>query len=156
MNLTRPQSGCTLSCVHAKGPQAMSKKDGKIGSESSESTPIGERLRSRRVGVLGKSVREIAKLLSTAPVHVSDIETGRRAPSEELLLKIAEVYGMPLPELRAGFSRPDAVVAEIASESTVAAEKVPAFLRKARGFSAEQWDQMIKQASKMKQDRETR
>jgi transcriptional regulator with XRE-family HTH domain len=132
----------------------MSKKAGKPRTENSESTPIGERLRSRRVDVLGKSVREVAKLLDTAPVHVSDIETGRRAPSEELLLKIAEIYGMPLPELRAGFSRPDAVVAEVASESTVAAEKVPMFLRTARGFSAEQWDQMIKQATTMNQGKE--
>ncbi len=111
--------------------------------------PIGERLRARRVEVLKKSLRDIARQLDSAPIHVSDIETGKRTPSEELLLKIAKVYGVPEAELRSGFARPDAIVGEVASESAVAAEKVPAFLRTARGLSADQWDTLIKQARKL-------
>lgn len=113
------------------------------------SAPIGERLRYRRVEVHQRSIRDFAKLLGCAPIHLSDIETGKRSPSEELLLRLAKVYGMTESELRAGFARPDAVVAEVASESAVAAEKVPEFLRTARGLTAQQWDQLIDQVKKI-------
>jgi transcriptional regulator with XRE-family HTH domain len=115
---------------------------------------IGDRLRTQRVNVMGKSLRDVAKILDSAPIHVSDIENGRRSPSEDLLIKIARVYGIPEAELRAGFSRPDTVVAEVASESTVAAAKVPEFLRTARGLNAEQWDTLIRQAKKINDRKE--
>lgn len=118
-------------------------------SSKADSVPIGERLRTQRVDVLGKSIRDVAKLVDCAPIHLSDIETGKRAPSEELLVRIAKVYRLAESELRAGFSRPEAIVAEVASESTVAAEKVPEFLRTARGLNTEQWDSLIKQAKKI-------
>lgn len=125
----------------------MAKKPSK--TLSSSSFPIGERLRTQRVDVLGKSIRDVAKLLDCAPIHLSDIETGRRVPSEELLVRLARVYRMDESELRSGFSRPDSIVAEVASESTVAAKKVPEFLRTARGLTTEQWDSLIKQAKKI-------
>lgn len=127
----------------------MAKGSGKSRGGTSDTVPIGERLRRQRVDVLGKSIRDVAKLLDSAPIHLSDIETGRRAPSDELLVKIAKVYGLAEAELRSGFSKPEAVVAEVASESTIAAEKVPEFLRTARGLSAAQWDTLIKQARKI-------
>lgn len=123
---------------------------------SRQELPIGERLRHQRVEVLKKSIRDLARLLDSAPIHISDIENGKRSPSEELLIKIASVYGLPEAELRSGFSRPDSVVAEVASESTVAAAKVPEFLRTARGLSAEQWDQLIKQARKIQEKGDAR
>lgn len=126
----------------------MAKKSAKAAMKDA---PIGERLRHQRVEVLKKSIRDIARALDSAPIHISDIETGKRTPSEELLVKISGVYGLPEAELRAGFSRPDAVVAEVASESTIAAEKVPEFLRTARGLSSEQWDQLIRQAKKIRE-----
>ncbi len=134
----------------------MAKGGSKTRSGSSGGGTIGERLRRQRVEVLGKSIRDVAKLLDSAPIHLSDIETGRRAPSEELLIKIARVYKVPEAELRSGFSKPEAVVAEIASESTVAAQKVPEFLRTARGFNAEQWDALIKKAKNLNPGAEDR
>lgn len=125
----------------------MAKKPSK--NPSSSSFPIGERLRAQRIQTLGKSIRDVAKLLDCAPIHLSDIETGRRVPSEELLVRLARVYRMDESELRSGFSRPDSIVAEVASESTVAAKKVPEFLRTARGLTTEQWDSLIKQAKKI-------
>lgn len=130
----------------------MAKRSQRTPEQRPES--IGERLRTQRVDVLGKSIRDVAKLLDSAPIHLSDIETGRRTPSEELLVKIAKVYGVPEAELRAGFSRPDSVVVEVASESTVAAAKVPEFLRTARGLNAEQWDSLIRQAKKISDRKE--
>lgn len=128
----------------------MAKKSPK--SARNDASPIGERLRHQRVEVQGKSIRDFAKLIECAPIHLSDIETGKRAPSEELLLRMAKVYRLSESELRAGFNRPESIVAEVASESTVAAQKVPEFLRTARGLSAEQWDRLIKQAKKISDD----
>lgn len=111
--------------------------------------PIGERLRTQRTEVLGKGLREMARNLQVAPAHLTDIETGKRNPSEELLVRMASAYQLPEAELRAGFGKPDADVRELASETPLAAEKVPEFLRTARGLSAEQWDRLIRQARKM-------
>jgi len=111
---------------------------------------VGELLRQRRIDAMGKSVRDVAKLLGVAPIHVSDIETGKRVPSEELLLRFASIYKLSEATLRAGFERPDAVVAEIASESPTAAEKVPEFLRTARGMDSNQWDQLIAEAKRIR------
>jgi transcriptional regulator with XRE-family HTH domain len=127
---------------------SMAKQKGK------PSVPITDRLRRARVEVLGKSVRDVAKILGTSPIHLSDIETGKRSPSEDLLVRIAGVYGIPIAELRSGFSRPEAIVLEVASESTTAAEKVPEFLRVARGWSVEQWEAVIKQAKKLNDEKE--
>jgi transcriptional regulator with XRE-family HTH domain len=91
----------------------------------------------------------MARRLDIVPAHLTDIEYGRRNPSPELLVKIAKAYGMTELELRSGYRRPDEDVAELASETPLAIEKVPAFLRKARNLTAEQWDKLIKQAEKL-------
>jgi len=111
--------------------------------------PIGEQLRQQRVSKLGKGLREMARELGIAPPHLTDIEKGRRTPSEELMLKIAELYRIPIAELRAGWSRPEAIVKEVASQDATTAEKVPEFLRTARNLSSDQWDRLIYQAKGM-------
>ena len=111
--------------------------------------PIGDVLRDRRIGVLNKGLREMAGELAIAPAHLTDIEKGRRNPSEELLMRISKAYGISEAELRAGWSRPDMVVAEIASQDSVTAEKVPEFLRSARKLTPEQWDNLIEQARRI-------
>lgn len=118
--------------------------------------PIGEALRGRRVEILKKGLREMARHLDIAPAHLTDIENGRRNPSEELLVKMAVAYGVPEADLRAGFGRPEAIVSEVASESPVNAEKVPAFLRTARGLTPDQWDKLIEQAKRMSKGGEER
>jgi transcriptional regulator with XRE-family HTH domain len=110
--------------------------------------PICERLRIRRVDVLGKSVRDMAKVLDASPIHISDIETGKRTPSDDLLVRIANAYGLPESELRSGFSRAPEDVNKLVTETPVSVEKVPEFLRSARGLSAEQWDWFIREAKK--------
>lgn len=110
---------------------------------------ISERLREVRTTVLGKSVRDVAKLLGTSPIHVSDIETGKRVPSEALMLRIRDIYGVPEAELRAAFNRPQAVVSELATANAVAVDKVPELLRVARGLNASQWDRLITEARRL-------
>lgn len=116
---------------------------------AAQGQPIGERLRIQRVEILNKGLREMAGLLDIAPAHLTDIEKGRRTPSEALMLKMAEQYHLPIADLRAGFSRPDAIVGEVASQNATTAAKVPEFLRTARNLSAEQWDRLIREAGKM-------
>ena len=118
-------------------------------SGTGEQQPIGDILRSRRLEVLKKGLREMAGELGIAPPHLTDLEKGRRNPPEDLLLRIAEAYGISEAELRAGWSRAAAIVNEIATQDSVTAEKVPEFLRTARKLSHAQWDKLIAEARKM-------
>jgi len=111
--------------------------------------PIGEALRIRRVEILKKGLREMARQLDIAPAHLTDIEKGRRSPSEGLLKRICDAYGIAEPELRAGWSKADGVVEEVANQDAMTAEKVPEFLRTARKLNSEQWDRLIGQARRM-------
>jgi transcriptional regulator with XRE-family HTH domain len=111
--------------------------------------PIGELLRRQRVQVVKKGLREMAKLLGITPPHLTDIEKGRRTPSEELLIRIGRHYDIPEAELRSGWSRADTIVGQIATQDAVTAEKVPELLRKARKLSATQWDNLIKYANRL-------
>src|SRR5689334_17125350 len=114
--------------------------------------PVGEQLRRQRVEVLGRGLREMAKLLGITPAHLTDLEKGRRTPSEELLVRISKNYQIAEPLLRAGWSRPEAVVQEVASQNEVNAEKVPEFLRTARKLSANQWDRLIREARRLSEE----
>lgn len=55
-----------------------------------------------------KSLREFAKELNFSPAFLSDIELGRRFPSEENLKKIAEKLSIKAEELKKYDSRPPA------------------------------------------------
>ena len=118
-------------------------------SRSKEKQPIGDVLRARRVEVLKKGLREMAAILTIAPAHLTDIEKGRRTPSQDLLMRICRAYGIPEADLRSGWSRADVVVAEVATQDSVTAEKVPEFLRTARKLTPKQWDDLIDQARRM-------
>lgn len=110
---------------------------------------IGEALRARRVDVLKKGLREMAKLLNIAPAHLTDIEKGRRSPSDALLVRIAQQYEMDEADLRTAWAKAEDIVAEIATQDGTTARKVPEFLRSARNLSPEQWDKLIGQARRM-------
>ena len=118
-------------------------------SRSKEKQPIGDVLRARRVEILKKGLREMAAILTIAPAHLTDIEKGRRTPSQDLLMRICRAYGIPEADLRSGWSRADVVVAEVATQDSVTAEKVPEFLRTARKLTPKQWDDLIDQARRM-------
>lgn len=111
--------------------------------------PIGEVLRAHRVETLKKGLRETAELLKISAPHLTDIEKGRRSPSEDLLLRIFKVYGIAEAELRSAWSKPDGIVGEIASQDATTAKKVPEFLRNAKDLSPQQWDKLIEQAKRM-------
>jgi transcriptional regulator with XRE-family HTH domain len=110
---------------------------------------IGDILRARRVDVLKKGLREMAKLLNIAPAHLTDIEKGRRSPSDALLVRIAEQYQIDEADLRTAWAKAEDIVGEVATQDGTTARKVPEFLRTARNLSPEQWDKLISQAKRM-------
>lgn len=64
------------------------------------SKSLGTRIRELREE-RDLSLREFAKKLDNiSPAHVSDIELGRRFPSDELLVKMAKILAVPLSELK--------------------------------------------------------
>jgi transcriptional regulator with XRE-family HTH domain len=66
---------------------------------------LGPFMRHRR-DELDISLRELAKRLDCSPAFVSDIELGRRYPSEKVLAEIARVLKVKLEDLRALDVRP--------------------------------------------------
>lgn len=112
----------------------------------------GELLRQTRVR-LKKGLREMARLLEVTPPHLTDIEKGRRDPSEELLVRIQKAYGIDEATLRSGWNKADSVVKEVANQDATTAAKVPELLRTARGLTPEQWDKLIDAAKRMAQKR---
>jgi transcriptional regulator with XRE-family HTH domain len=55
----------------------------------------------RRRDELDLSLREFAKRLDCSPAFISDIELGRRNPSEKVLADIARLLGVKLEDLQA-------------------------------------------------------
>jgi len=115
----------------------------------SQDRSIGDVLRRRRTEELKKGLREMARLLDITAPHLTDIEKGRRTPSEDLIMRISKEYDFPEADLRAGWSRPETIVGEIAAQDPLTAEKVPELLRTARRLSSKQWDSLIEQARRM-------
>jgi len=60
---------------------------------------LGDRIRERR-DEKDLSLRELAKRVACSPPFLSDIEHGRRFPSEQVLADIARVLGLGIDELR--------------------------------------------------------
>ncbi|MBX3394302.1 MAG: helix-turn-helix transcriptional regulator [Phycisphaerae bacterium] len=118
--------------------------------------PVGELLRRTRVESLNKGLREMAKILDIAPAHLTDLELGRRTPSEDLLRRVSGAYGIPESTLRAGWARPDAIVSEVATQDAMTAEKVPALLRNARRLTRDQWDALIEEAQRLSAQKDSR
>lgn len=120
-----------------------------MAKKPAQPEPIGDTLRRQRVEVLGMGLRETALVLDIAPAHLTDLEKGRRTPSEALLGRIAEVYMLDIAILRTGWQKPDLSVAEAATRDATAAAKVPEFLRSAKDLTSDQWDALIDHAKKM-------
>ena len=62
-------------------------------------TSLGQRLRELRDSA-DLSVRELAKRIGISSPFLSDIELGRRFPSEEVLGKLAAALKVPLEDLK--------------------------------------------------------
>ena len=69
------------------------------------SQSLGERIRELREA-RDFSLRELALKLKVSAAFLSDVELGRRHPSDNVLADIARLLGTPLPELKAYDQRP--------------------------------------------------
>lgn len=67
--------------------------------------PLGPRIRELR-DKRDLSLRELAKKLGCSAAFLSDIELGRRYPSEKNLKDLAHILNVPYDELKAHDSRP--------------------------------------------------
>ncbi|GMV23992.1 MAG: hypothetical protein AMXMBFR58_00230 [Phycisphaerae bacterium] len=114
--------------------------------------PIGEVMRHKRIEVLGKGLREMAAILGIAPAHMTDIEKGRRTPSEPLLARISEAYKIDIAELRVGWLKMHEDVKLSVTKNVTANAKAPEFLRAASELSAEEWDSLIARAKQLAKD----
>jgi transcriptional regulator with XRE-family HTH domain len=66
---------------------------------------LGERLRELR-NEKDVSLREAGKVIGVTAMHLSDMECGRRYPSEKVLQSIAVYYGVDISELKDCDTRP--------------------------------------------------
>jgi transcriptional regulator with XRE-family HTH domain len=66
---------------------------------------FGEKLRELREAK-GLSLRELAEKVGCSAAFLSDVELGRRHTSDQLFVKIAQVLGIPVAELRTYDTRP--------------------------------------------------
>ena len=109
-------------------------------------------MRHKRIEVLGKGLREMAAILGIAPAHMTDVEKGRRTPSEPLLAKISEAYKIDVATLRAGWSKMDENVKRVATKNPTTAAKAPALLLAAEELSSDEWDSLIARAKQLAKD----
>jgi transcriptional regulator with XRE-family HTH domain len=68
---------------------------------------LGERIRELREEK-DVSVRELAKRLGVSAPFLSDVELGRRHPSDEVFVTIARALGVTVADLRSHDTRPPA------------------------------------------------
>ena len=66
---------------------------------------LGEKIRELR-DEKDLSLRELAKKIGISAAFLSDIELGRRYPSDKILLRIAEELGISKEDLRSYDTRP--------------------------------------------------
>ena len=66
---------------------------------------IGPSIRKRR-DELDMSLRDLAKKLDCSPAFISDVELGRRYPSDKLLIEMAHILKIKVEELRKKDVRP--------------------------------------------------
>lgn len=66
---------------------------------------LGQRIRELREAQ-DRSVRELARKLDVSAAFLSDVELGRRYPSDKVLAKIAQVLGTSLGALKEHDTRP--------------------------------------------------
>jgi transcriptional regulator with XRE-family HTH domain len=64
-----------------------------------DETSLGQRLRELRDRA-DLSLRELAKRIGISSPFLSDVELGRRFPSEEILEKLAAALNVPLEDLK--------------------------------------------------------
>lgn len=60
---------------------------------------LGERLKQLRLAA-NMSLRQLGEKIDKTPPFISDIELGRRFPSEGVMEDIAKVFGVPVEELK--------------------------------------------------------
>ena len=101
---------------------------------------FGKKLRDFRIDS-EVGLRELARLINKSPGYISDVEHDNVAPpSEDVIIKIAEVLQVDKNELLMAARKMDPELSRYVSQEPQAAD----FLRKAKGkkFSGEDWEKL--------------
>lgn len=120
-----------------------------MAKKTTQPEPIGVLLRRQRIEVLRLGLREMARILDTAPAHLTDIEKGRRSPSDQLLGRIAAAYQIKESALRFGWSKLDPNVGQISTQDATAAEVAPQLMQFAKTYAPAQWHELLEQAKRI-------
>ena len=101
---------------------------------------FGKKLRELRVNS-EMGLRELARLVSMSPGYISDVEQNHvPPPSEEVILKIADVLQVDKKELLMAAKKMDPELSSFLAQEPQAAD----FLRMAKhkGFDSEDWEKL--------------
>jgi transcriptional regulator with XRE-family HTH domain len=110
---------------------------------------FGAFIRRERVAK-GLSLRDMAKKIKVSPTFLSKVETEDWKPGEEKLRMIAEVIGCNADELVARAGRVPTELSDIIRKSPHR-RQMTTLLRTARGFSADEMEQLVRQAQRIKE-----
>ncbi len=91
------------------------------------------------------SLRELARKLDLSPAFISDVELGRRHPSEEVLAKMAKILGANLEDLKTYDPR---VPMEDLKQISAKDPSFAVALRKIKDLSPQELERLIKKVSK--------
>ena len=109
--------------------------------------PFGVMLREKRI-MIGFSLRKFAKLATVSPTYLSQVELGNvDPPTAERVTRMAELLGENADEWIALAGRVPEDLLEIIQQHPT---KMPELLRAANGLAAEQLQELINQARKLK------
>ena len=104
---------------------------------------IGEIIREKRPEKF-PSLREFAKALGIAPSYLSDIETDRRKPSEEVIKAIADKLDLDFNELMGRAGRIHSDASKYMKTNPIAG----VLFRKITGLNEEQMKNVLKDVEK--------
>lgn len=90
---------------------------------------IGRRVKRERLA-LGLTQRQLAELVEVGVPHISKVEADRERPSEELILRLAEVFKLDSDELTLVAGRlPADLASELAADPAMALKFLRTFGR---------------------------
>jgi transcriptional regulator with XRE-family HTH domain len=117
---------------------------------------IGKRLRLRRIA-LDMTLEDVAQAIGVSANYISLIERGKNVPSDEIIDKLAELYGMDRDELYECYGKIPATIQEELEEYDVLKEAIKAIGRDERLTPEDKehlYERLLYWHKKLKEDKE--
>ena len=108
--------------IGARRSRSIGLRSCATGVPLTEIETIGKRIKRERLE-LSMTQKDLAQAVEVGVPHISKVEAGRENPSDELLERLAEVFGLEFDELLLAARRvPDDLLDELASNPLEALE----------------------------------